>query len=172
MHPIYAGAAEHHLNDGSKRRFTPRGPMYIVPGRDSGRGRGRSAGEDVQDYAVGLSARLFVGLNVGQTPTYTIEQVVSATRSWRERNRSPVDSSFIAQKGLYTPDEGDIVEENSVQIIIIDLQGLSVADFTSAIVGLAAYLRTKFDQKSVIVEIQKAGIIQRVLNVTAETTKA
>jgi hypothetical protein len=156
----YAGEVEHHLKDGRVLRFKPSGPMIHV-------GR-REAEEDAVDFGVGFAARIFVGLNVGDTPTYTIEQVVQATKELRRAQGALPDASFIAQKGLYTDPGGRLVEENSAQIIIIDVQGLPQEQFTAQIVDLAEGLRDRFKQDSVIVEIQEAGIAQRVLGVAAK----
>ena len=78
------------------------------------------------------------------------------------------DATFIAQKGLYTePQErgGRLIDENSVQIIIFDTDGSTLEAFGDKIVQLARGLRAKFDQDSVIVELQNAGVSQKVLSV-------
>ena len=109
-----------------------------------------------------------MGLNVGETPTYTVEDVVHATRDIRREQGKLPDATFIAQKGLYTEPEyrgAHLIEENSVQIIIFDIDGSSLDVFAANVVQLAAALRKKFDQDSVIVEIQNAGVSQKLINV-------
>jgi len=109
-----------------------------------------------------------VGLNVGDKPTYTIEDVVNATKQIRREQGSLPDATFIAQKGLYTEPEargGRVIDENSVQIIIFDTEGLLLEAFSAKIVQLARALRERFHQDSVIVELQEAGISQKVLNI-------
>nr|ASF62314.1 S-adenosylmethionine hydrolase [synthetic construct]ASF62316.1 S-adenosylmethionine hydrolase [synthetic construct] len=117
----------------------------------------------------GFSARIFVGLNVGDKPTYTIEDVVKDTIAIRKRQGILPDASFVAQRGVYTEQRsGQLVTENSVQIIIIDLEGLSKEDFTGKVQALGKELREDFKQESVIVEIQERGIVQDVYSITAE----
>ena len=167
MHPFYAGEVQHHLSDGRTRRFKPVGPMH--PHKVGGKRRRGAREDSIEDWgAAGRAARLFVGLNVGETPTYTIEQVVQATKELRRAEGAPPDATFIAQKGLYTepPEKGaHLIEENSVQIIIFDTEGSELDVFGAKIVELARGLREKFDQDSVIVELQKAGISQKVMAV-------
>jgi hypothetical protein len=167
MHTCYAHEVDHHLSDDSWRRFRPRGPMHVIDG--SARSKSRRAAEDhVENWGVGLAARVFVGLNVGDKPRYTIQDVVQATKEIRRQQGLLPDATFIAQKGLYTePKEkgGSLVEENSVQIIIFDTEGSTMDAFSDKIVKLARGLRERFDQDSVIVELQEAGVSQNVLAV-------
>jgi hypothetical protein len=168
MHAIYTGAAEHHLQGGRVRRFTPDGTLYVMPRTQRvGRSRRRGAEDHVENWGEGgLAARVFVGLSVGQTPTYSVEDVVKTTESIRREQGLLPDATFIAQKGLYTDSEtGKVVRENSVQIIIFDVDGMAQQAFTDKIVQLARGLREHFKQQSVIIEIQNRGVAQAVLAV-------
>ena len=175
--------ATHTLSDGTVRRFRPVGACFIIDNK----GGLHAGGEAVMPRATetrerenpiveriggtregtGLSARIFIGLSVGDTPTYTIDDVVKATVAIRKRQGSLPDASFLAQRGVYTQ-AGSTVEENSVQIIIIDMQGDTKQVFTSQVVELAKELREDFKQESVIVEVQKRGVVVDVFSVTAE----
>ena len=168
MPTFYSHEIQHHLSGGDVRKFTPRGPSRLVEG--SARSRRRGAKEDtVDDWGPGgLAARLFVGLNVGETPTYSIDDVVRATKEIRKTQGQLPDATFIAQKGLYTePAErgAHLIVENSVQIIIFDTEGSSLEAFGDKIVQLARGLRERFDQDSVIVELQEGGVSKKVLAV-------
>ena len=170
MSSFNAGEVEHNLHDG-RRRFRPRGPSHLIRGTSEPARSGAHGGREdsVEDWGPGgLAARIFVGLNVGDKPTYTIEDVVNATKQIRREQGSLPDATFIAQKGLYTEPEargGRVIDENSVQIIIFDTEGLLLEAFSAKIVQLARALRERFHQDSVIVELQEAGISQKVLNI-------
>lgn len=148
--------------------WEPRGPIVVIliPTTRPSRGA-KSAKEDrIESWGEGgLTARLFVGLNVGDVPTYTIDNVVAETRDFRLSRKQSPDSSFIAQKGLYTDRTGHLVDENSVQIIIFADPSLQMAAFREQMEALAKHLRRKFDQNSVIVELQDRGIVQQVFAV-------
>jgi hypothetical protein len=169
MGTCYTHESEHHLSDGSVRRFTPRGPTHVIDGHRSKPARKGSREDSVEDWGPGgLAARIFVGLNVGEKPTYTINDVVKATKEIRLQQGALPDATFIAQKGLYTEPAargGHLITENSVQIIIFDTEGLSLDAFGEKVVQLARGLRERFDQDSVIVELQEGGVSKKVLSV-------
>ena len=179
----YTGPVVHNLKNGRVRRFTPKGELLVcmTDGTVQGpadRAKASAAGEDVQSYGQGgYSARVLIGLNVGDTPKYTIQQIVNATKEIRQKQytvkhgkkeHERPDSSFLAQKGLYTDSQsGKVIDEDSVQIVIIDLSGASKEIFTKQMTDLGEKLRKRFEQQSVIVEIQHRGIVQQVFGVEA-----
>lgn len=115
---------------------------------------------------VPLTARLFVGLNVGQKPTYSVEDAVKLTREIRTRQGALPDASFLAQRGLFTDEKTrEIVDENSVQIVVFDFSG-DQEFFEAQIEELAEELAQKFQQQVIYVEMQKAGVPYTVLRVT------
>lgn len=157
----YLGETTYRLKTGRTRRFTPQGDVYRC--RD---GRLPAAGE--KDNPVeriagsGLSARLFVGLNVGPTPTYTVEDVVNAVWAFRKGG-----ASFLVQKGIYQDASGGRVSEDSVQVVILDFEQTPVDTFTASMTELGVHLREKFHQDSVVVEIQNKGVVSDVYSITA-----
>jgi hypothetical protein len=165
----YVGEATHHLKSGSVRRFRPKGEMLVCmpDGRMMGaEDRKRNPVEKLGECT--LSARLFVGLNVGQTPRFTIKQVVDATIEIRKKQKQLPDATFLAQKGVYSESKsGQLVEEDSVQIIIIDVMGTPEDKFTEYMTQLGEELRRRFEQESVIVEVQRRGVVQSVYSVYA-----
>jgi hypothetical protein len=163
----YVGEATHHLKSGSVRRFRPKDEMLVctpdgqVLGTES---RRRNPIEKLGEG--GLSARLFVGLSVGQAHRFTIRQVVDTTIEIRKKQEQLPDATFLAQKGVYTESKGGrIIEEDSVQIIIIDVMGTPEPKFTEYMEQLAEELRKRFKQESVILEVQKRGVVQAVYSV-------
>jgi hypothetical protein len=164
----YAGEAIHPLKDGRVRRFRPKGEMLVCTPDGQVFGAKDRKKNPVTRYSEGgLSARLFVGLNVGESPKYTLRQVVDATIEIRKKQHQLPDATFLAQKGVYTEHGGTLVEEDSVQIIIIDIASTPEAEFTRFMTELGEELRTRFEQESVIVEIQRKGVVQSVFGVHA-----
>jgi hypothetical protein len=177
---VHTGAAEHHLAGGRVRRFTPNpgAPLCIFT-----QGRAvATAGETshfkprggevyastpkrnpVERYGGGgLSARLFLGLNVGKKQAWTMEEVVEAVTTIRASQGAPPDASYIAQLGTYTQADVGLVEEPSVQIIIIDTQGTDKDVWERQMRELSQALQERFLQKEVILEIQDKGVITDV----------
>jgi len=163
----YCGEATHHLKNGSARRFRPKGEMLVCTPDGQVLGTEERARNPIEKLGQGgLSARLFVGLSVGQVPRYTIRQVVDATIEIRKSQKQLPDSTFLAQKGVYTESKsGQLVEENSVQIIIIDVAGTPEPKFIEYMEQLAEGLRKRFEQESVILEVQKRGVVQAVYSI-------
>lgn len=169
----YTGKATHHLKGNRVRHFQPQGEMLVcmpdgqVVGAE-GRKNARSQ-EDVTRYSEGgLSARIFVGLSVGQTPRYTIKQVVDAVIEIRKSQKQRPDATFLAQKGIYTEGQDEkLVEEDSVQIIIIDVFGTPEDKFIEQMTDMGEKLRARFEQKEVILEVQNKGVVQAVYGIHA-----
>lgn len=165
----YPGESTHHLKDGRIRRFRPKGEMFVClpDGRTLGN-KERKENPIDRISGGGYSARIFIGLNVGDKATHTIDDVVKATIAIRQSQKALPDASFLAQRGVYTEDRsGQIVVEESVQVIIIDMAGLDKEAFTKQMETLAEKLRAKFEQESVILEIQHRGVAQDVYSVRA-----
>lgn len=163
-HVIYTGEVEHHLKDGRVGRFKPDGPMHVVhvrAERERARNAREAAPEDELPFnserepwgTTGFSARLFVGLKVGNTLKWSIDDVMKATYGYLKVPANlPGNSTFIAQKGYYNG-----VQEDSVQIVLFDENSLSLDMWTTKMLTLGAFLRQRFEQVSVIVEIQQGG---------------
>jgi hypothetical protein len=165
---VYCGEAIHVLESGT-RRFRPVGPMLFAGG-ESGGGLLRASemsAKDAKRLGKGsLSARLFVGLSVGNVARFTIDDVVAATVAFRKKAKKSPDASFIAQRGTYTHGRnGKLVVEDSVQVIILDFSGNKKA-FVADMKKLGEALRKKFEQETVILEIQDRGIVQEVWGIT------
>lgn len=132
--------------NGRSCTFWPNGKLYIV-------------GEEAQENPkVTWAARLFVGLNVGGKPKWKIDDVVKVVRRIRTAQGHSPNLSFIAQKGIFrSSDTGKVVEEDSVQIIIIG-SGESKAEFGEDMLLLAEEIASALKQEKVVVEIQRNGI--------------
>lgn len=158
-HQAYCGEATFSV-DGRRRRFIPRGRL-----RTYNRGVLQNPVERISGG--GLSARLFVGLKVGQRTAYKIDDVIRVVRAVRKRQNKSADASVLAQKGIYEDRSGELVVEPSMQVIIIDLAGEAKRDFVADMTELAEELRRKLRQETVILEIQRRGIVRDVFSVTA-----
>lgn len=142
--------------------FRPNGKLQIVGNR-----KNLEANPAAWESEEGtLAARLFVGFNVGDKPTYTVDDLVSIVRGVRERQFRSPDSSFLVQKGIYTSRKtGDVVEEDGAQVIILNLYGASAKEFTAEMAELAEAIVHAFHQEEVVVEIQQSGITKKTFGV-------
>ena len=113
-----------------------------------------------------LSARLFVGFNVGDEPRWTMDDVIGVTKDTRFGIDKP-DATFILQKGIYKHREGGqrMIEEDGAQIIIIDIWGTSYDVFVEEMEKLAENLAEELEQETVILEIQKGGVPQETIGI-------
>ena len=82
--------------------FTPNGPKYL-------RGkRVRSNPELWHTDEPVYAARLFVGFNVGGRPQWSMNDLVALVEKIRVSQGRRPDSSFLAQRGIYTSDESGL----------------------------------------------------------------
>ncbi len=171
----YCGVATHHLKGGRVRQFRPKGEILICMPDGQMVGAEDRKKNPVTKYSEGgLSARLFVGLSAPvpgkdeQAPKYNLRQVVDAVIEIRKDQKQRPDATFLAQKGVYTEGDGaKIVEEDSVQIIIIDVFGTPEGKFIEQMTDMGEKLREKFEQKEVILEVQNKGVVQSVYGLHA-----
>jgi hypothetical protein len=137
--------------------FRPRGRIERVGERQNPRlwGSGRE-GE--------LAGRLFVGFNVGEDPVWSVDDLIPIVRRVRERQTGDPSASFVMQKGIYRHrSTTDIVEEDGAQVILF---ADSPDDaFREQLVELGEEIARRLDRESVLVEIQRNGVTQRVLGV-------
>lgn len=113
-----------------------------------------------------LTARLFVGLSVGQDETWTVEDVIGITQEVRLRQKEAPDASFLVQRGLYTDRSSEVVREDSVQVVLFNF-GTDQAAFEDQMTELAEVLIDRLQQETIYVELQKSGVPYSVLEVTA-----
>lgn len=116
--------------------------------------------------ATPLTARLFVGLSVGQEKAWTVEDVINVTQEVRIHQKESPDASFLVQRGLYTDRSNEIVREDSVQVVLFNF-GDDQATFEDQMIELAEELVDRLQQETIYVELQKAGVPYTVLEVTA-----
>lgn len=149
--------------DGTRAQFAPRGQVLVTPAKALANPAEVLASPSDPTW----SARLFVGLNVGGEPRWKIEDVVRIVRAFRRRRGEQEDSSFLLQRGVYTHwVDRKVVEEDSVQVIMIKVDDSSPLQWRVGIVELAEHLAEKLDQESVIVEFQLGGVSQATYSVT------
>jgi len=154
-----AGEATHHRPDGRVRRFKPKGKLLLHYD-------GAKPNPVTRLSGGGLSARLFVGLNVGTRKAYNADDVVDLVWKTRKKQGKSADASILSQKGIYEDRKGRRITEPSVQIIIIDLSGASKPDFIEEMVELAEVLVKRLKQETVILEIQRRGVVTDVFSIT------
>jgi hypothetical protein len=158
-HLCNAGEAIHHHPDGHLRRFRPRGKLRLHH-------EGAIENPSTRLGGGGYSARLFVGLNVGQAKRYNENDIVDLVWRTRKRQGRSADASILSQKGIYEDRSGARVVEPSVQVLILDFSGQPKKAFTAEMIQLGEVLAKRLRQEIVIVEIQKKGVVTDVFSVT------
>jgi hypothetical protein len=136
-----------------KVTFKPTGPVCVVP---CGGEEHRDANPAKRLQGAQRSARMFVGLSVGNKPTHTVDDVVAITRRVRQAQGADPSSSFLLQRGVYQGSTG-VVEEDSVQVVILDF-GTKAKLFEKQMVELAETLARELQQEVVYVEMQRNGV--------------
>ncbi len=115
------------------------------------------------------AARLFVGFNVGQKPTYRMNDLMAIVQAVREDQVGAADASFVSQRGFYTheegPHKGELVREDGGQVAVINTAGSSRADFQRQMTDLATVIAQEMQQELVILELQRDGTTDKVLGV-------
>jgi hypothetical protein len=107
-----------------------------------------------------LCARLIVGFNVGKVATWSMEDLIALVKEVREKQGELPDSTFVYQRGMFTYSEsGETTEEEGGQVIIFNFS-VTADVFQAQMVELGEIIARRFEQKSVILEIQRAGIVQ------------
>jgi hypothetical protein len=81
----------------------------------------------------GVSARIFVGLSVGEKAIFNVADIVETIIRFRKKQRAGPDASILTQRGIYESKKKKkkrVIIEDSVQIVILDLKGLPREKFT------------------------------------------
>lgn len=105
-----------------------------------------------------FAGKITVGFNVGDTPTWYLDDLIKLTRAYLKETKQTEDSTFIAQKGVYTHESGHVIQENGGQIVILDFAGRSEKVFSDDMIRLAELICTEFSQETVVLEIQRNGV--------------
>jgi hypothetical protein len=136
--------------------FRPAGPIHKI---DDGALAGFLDGYAWSSRST-LSARIIVGFSVGDTPTWDIDDLIPIVQEIRLAQGAAPNASFLAQRGIYQhrdPRKGIVVEDGA-QILIINMEDLSEAEFEQQMADLAADLAEQLKQEEVILEIQRNGV--------------
>lgn len=163
-HNVYAGEAHFQQGRGRGLSFKPKGEVQswdMETGKEikiSKKAAERENPIERRD-GTGLAARFFVGLKVGDEVKWTAEDVVEIVVRVREEQKAPPDASLLTQRGIYRDSTGKIVDEPSLQIIIIDMAGIPQNDFIDEMSELGEALQDELEQETVIFEIQKLGVV-------------
>jgi hypothetical protein len=104
------------------------------------------------------AARIFVGFNVGQAPTWSLGKVMELVKRIRTEQGMPADATFVFQRGFYTHSDGKgLVEEDGAQIIILNTFETPKKKFEQQMRQLADKIAYAMKQEEVIVEFQEGG---------------
>jgi len=106
-----------------------------------------------------LSARLFVGMNVGGRARWKIKDVIASVTAALKRLAVPVDSSYLSQTGVWSSmATGRVVQEKSAQVVLFNLHGATEAAFGDQVAAVADAVRIALRQESVVAEVQRNGV--------------
>jgi hypothetical protein len=147
-------------------RFIPHGPfLYPLAGATRMNPFAR-----LLKYGPNFAARMFVGLSVGKKGVYTVQDVVSKVRDFLKVNEWAEDSTFIAQRGVFTENKGEknecVVPEKSVQVVVFKQDSGPEVKFKPLMKKLALHLCRDMRQKSVILDYQRNGVTKELWDVT------
>jgi hypothetical protein len=159
-HNVYAGEAHFQMGRGRGMSFKPKGPVrQWDAGGDELDARDQENPTVSRHKGSGLAARFFVGLKVKDEVKWKEDDVIEIVVRVREQQESPPDASILTQRGIYRDSSGSIVDEPSLQVIIIDMTGLPKTDFVDEMIELGEALQDELEQEMVILEIQKRGVV-------------
>jgi hypothetical protein len=156
-HNVYAGEARFPRG----RRFKPTGPL--IPGEES-----MPMELARREPLSRLAARFFVGLNVGTETKWTERDVIDAVVRIRRAQGASPGASIMSQRGIYEDQSKRIIDEPSVQIIIIDFDGTAQETFTGEMIALGESLTRELQQETILLEIQKRGIVEDQYTLTPD----
>lgn len=149
-------------SDGKVFQFTATGPLrkVILPSQNPGFSQSKKdwrSGKTAQT----LSARFFVGCNVGQDRTWTADDVSQQYIKLRTEAQQSPDVSIVTGQGVFSGVDG-VVEEHSIQLIVNEF-GVGDADIQAVgenFLNIAYNLSLRMLQESVGIEITRNGVIQ------------
>jgi hypothetical protein len=108
------------------------------------------------------AARLFVGFNVGDTPTWDLDDLMAIAQDIRKQQGQRPDASYITTKGVFTHKSGLMVEEDGAQVIVFAVDE-APKQFVENMGVVAETVVNAFGQEEVFLEIQKNGIQVKLL---------
>ncbi|MEZ4394273.1 MAG: hypothetical protein R3A48_24635 [Polyangiales bacterium] len=140
-------------------RFIPHGPIDLTHLSRRWHGAGEAgARENPRSNNLGqYAARIVVGLKVKDDLRWTLEHVMALVLRMLSTRSPSVAASFVSQHGFYTYADGNVVNEPSVQVVIIDEERRTRRQFDDAMLALTETLCTEMRQESAILEIQHRG---------------
>lgn len=117
-------------------------------------------------------ARLFVGFNVGHAARYKMDDLIKIVKRVRRAQNKAEDSSFLYQKGIYTHQDGSgTVTEDGAQVVFLNLDNTPLKVFRRQMIELANAIVDEMQQETVIIELQRSGIIRETIGVSPHDTE-
>lgn len=128
-----------------------------------------------RDKGPTYSATLYVGFSVytgkgAAKPTWTMSDLVKLVKKVRREQVTHPDATFLYQRGVYTHEKDKyVVTENGGQVILLNVPPVKrkFNEFRRHVIRLAEIIARKFQQESVIVAIEKDGILIETVGVVA-----
>lgn len=129
-------------------------------------------------YGRPLAGLIVMGLTdrANHDVQHSLDEVVDVVKAVRLQQTStsgvPDDgdpgSTFILQRGLFKHKTGEIIDEESVRVIILHLTNETPDEFREHLLKLAEIMCEKFNQDELIVEFQLGGVTESVVGVSHE----
>lgn len=162
MPVVYANLGPLFLpSPGGPIRWRPTGPLYRVSVRDGVRGNPPKV---ERLGAETFSARIFVGFNVGETPTWTLDELIAVAKrhwkkaKWSRRKKETSGASFLSQRGFFDSPQG-FVSEDSAQVVIVSGGTESeFPKFQKAMEVFSEAITKDLKQQAVLLELQVNGL--------------
>jgi hypothetical protein len=115
-----------------------------------------------------LAARFFVGLNVAPGVAPCARRIFTTALTTSCSVHLVSVPSILSQLGIYEDQQRRIINEPSVQIIIIDFDGIEQDAFTKEMIALGEQLARELEQETVLLEIQKRGVVEDQYTLTPD----
>lgn len=129
------------------------------------------------EYPDSLAGHLFVGLNVGQSPRYTVRDVMRIVKRLRTEQTGVPNSTFILQKGIYKdqpsvddPKDYGVVEEDSVQVVVFreDPKIETKPSFRAHMIEIGEKICRELRQRTVILDLKQNSTTIELMGITGK----
>jgi hypothetical protein len=144
---------------------SPRGPFHFFPKGKVSYVSGPRLNPALERFKVTWAARIIVGLSVkGRKVQYKAASVIKYVKAYCLKNNLDPSSSYVSQKGMYRHKvDNSIITENSLQVIILNLNDLSPKDFQTLMETLGERLAEEYRQETTIVEMQRNAVVKETI---------
>lgn len=114
--------------------------------------------EDWRDTKARQFGRVIVGFNVGDTPTWTLDDLEREWHEFAATRKFPRDCTIVPQRGAFTMADGTVVQENGATLTVLNIRDrIDPAHFANTLMAFGEDLADAFKQESVIVQLGRGS---------------